>query len=61
VPQQYDIFRKRFGGSFVWLEAVEGLPQVRKRLSSLFSSEPADHRVWDSSVQEFINPLEECA
>jgi hypothetical protein len=61
MAPQYVIFRKRFDGSFVWLEAVEDIQQARKRLSSLFSTEPAGYRVWNSSVQKFIDPLEECA
>ena len=58
---QYDIFRERFDGSFVWVEAVQDIQQARNRLGSLLSSEPADYRIWDCSFHRFINPLEECA
>ena len=61
MPQQYDIFRKRFDDSFVWVETVDDLQQASRRLNGLFSSEPADYRIWDSSVQKFINPLEKSA
>jgi len=61
VPQQYDIFRKRFDGSCEWVEAAEDIHQAKKRLISLASAEPANYLIWDSSLQRFIRPFEECA
>ena len=61
MTRQYDIFRERFDGAFVWVEAVQDIQQARNRLNTLLSSEPANYRVWDSSLHKFVNPLRECA
>jgi hypothetical protein len=61
VAPQYDIFLKRFDGSFVWVESAEDIHQAKKRLISLASSEPGNYRIWDSGLQRFIRPFEEYA
>lgn len=59
VPK-YDIFKKT-GKSVVWVEAVEDIVAVKKRLLSLGLREPDDYRVWDSTQQQFIDVLDDCA
>ena len=54
---KYDIFKKT-DGSVVWVEAVEDIVTVKKRLMSLGSD---DYRVWDSTTQQFIDVLDDCA
>ena len=56
VPK-YDIFKKT-NNSVVWVEAVEDIVTAKKRLMSLGSD---DYRVWDSTRQKFIDPLDDCA
>ena len=58
VPK-YDIFKKT-DNSAVWIEAVEDIVAAKKRLISLGTAEP-EYKLWDSSRQEFINPMDECA
>jgi hypothetical protein len=57
---QYDIFKKT-DHSVVWVEAVEDIVAAKKRLISLSSTTPGEYKLWDSSRQEFINPMDECA
>jgi hypothetical protein len=57
VVAKYDIFKKT-DGSVVWVEAVEDIVTVKKRLMSLGSD---DYRVWDSTTQQFIDVLDDCA
>jgi hypothetical protein len=57
---KYDIFRKT-DNSVVWVEAAEDIVAARKRLISLSSTTPGEYKLWDSSRQEFINPMDECA
>jgi hypothetical protein len=59
VPK-YDIFKKT-DDSAVWVEAVEDIVAAKKRLISLSSVTPGEYKLWDSSRQEFINPMEDCA
>ncbi|HXP69807.1 MAG TPA: hypothetical protein VOA88_11030 [Candidatus Dormibacteraeota bacterium] len=54
---KYDIFKKT-DGSVVWVEAVEDIVNVKKRLMSLGSD---DYRVWDSTTQQFIDVLNDIA
>jgi hypothetical protein len=57
---QYDIFRKT-DDSVVWVEAAEDIVAAKKRLISLSSTTPGEYKLWDSSRQEFVNPMDECA
>jgi hypothetical protein len=57
---KYDIFKK-INESIVWVEAVEDIVAVKKRLMSLASTGTDDYRVWDSTRQKFIDPLDDCA
>jgi hypothetical protein len=59
VPK-YDIFKKT-DNSAVWVEAVEDIVAAKKRLISLSTTAPGQYKLWDSSRQEFINPMDECA
>jgi hypothetical protein len=57
---KYDIFKKT-DSSVVWVEAVEDIVAAKKRLISLSTTTPGEYKLWDSSRQEFINPMDECA
>ena len=59
VPK-YDIFKKTDISAF-WVEAVEDIVAAKKRLISLSTTTPGEYKLWDSSRQEFINPMDECA
>lgn len=55
-----DIFRKT-SDSVVWVEAVEDIVAAKKRLISLASDGKNDYRVWDSTREQFIDVLDDCA
>jgi hypothetical protein len=55
---KYDIFKKT-DGSVLWVEAVEDIVEVKKRLISLASQGTDDYRVWDSTRQQFIDVLDD--
>jgi len=57
---KYDIFKKT-DGSVLWVEAVEDIVEVKKRLMSLASQGRDDYRVWDSTRQQFIDVLDDRA
>jgi hypothetical protein len=57
---KYDILKK-IDNSGVWVEAAEDIVAAKKRLISLGSTTPGEYKLWDSSRQEFINPMDECA
>jgi hypothetical protein len=57
---KYDIFKKT-ENSVVWVEAVEDIVTAKNRLISLASGRTADYRIWDSSKQQFIDQLDDCA
>jgi hypothetical protein len=57
---KYDIFRKT-NDSVVWVEAVEDIVEVKRRLISLASQGTDDYRVWDSMREQFIDVLDDCA
>ena len=59
VPK-YDIFKKT-DNSAVWVEAVEDIVAAKKRLISLSTTTPGEYKLWDSSRQEFVNPMDEGA
>ena len=57
---KYDIF-KATNGSVVWVEAVEDIVTAKKRLISLASDGTDGYRIWDSTRQQFIDLMEDCA
>jgi hypothetical protein len=57
---KYDTFKKT-DGSVLWVEAVEDIVEVKRRLISLASQGTDDYRVWDSTRQQFIDVLDDCA
>jgi hypothetical protein len=57
---KYDIFKKT-KNSVVWVEAVEDIVTAKKRLISLASGRTDDYRIWDSSKEQFIDQLDDCA
>jgi len=57
---KYDIFKKT-DGSVLWVEAVEDIVEVKKRLISLATQGTDDYRVWDSTRQQFIDVLDDRA
>jgi hypothetical protein len=57
---KYDIFKKT-NNSVVWVEAVEDIVPAKKRLISLASDGTDDYRIWDSTRQQFIDLLDDCA
>jgi hypothetical protein len=57
---KYDIFKKT-EDSVVWVEAVEDIVQVKKRLISLAANGPDRYVGWDSTQQQFIDVLDDCA
>jgi hypothetical protein len=61
MTDKYDIFKHRSHGSFVWVEAVEDIVAAKKRLGILVLNAPGDYRLWNMSLQKFVNPLDECA
>jgi hypothetical protein len=60
MASKYDIFKKT-KNSVVWVEAVEDIVTAKKRLISLASGRTDDYRIWDSSKQQFIDQLDDCA
>ena len=60
MAPKYDIFRKT-NDSVVWVEAVEDLVTVEKWLITLASDGKNDYRVWDSTREQFIDVLDDCA
>ena len=61
MTAKYDIFKKTLQNDFVWVEAVQDIVAAKKRLISLASIAPTEYRLWDSTQQKFIDPLEDSA
>jgi hypothetical protein len=61
MTAKYDIFKKTPENDFVWVEAVEDIVAAKKRLISLVSIAPTEYRLWNSTEQRFVDPLEEIA
>ena len=57
---KYDIFKKT-NNSVVWVEAVEDIVTAKKRLIRLAADGTDDYRIWDSTTQQFIDLMEDCA
>jgi hypothetical protein len=57
----FDIFRRTSDKDAVWVEEVQGLRQVKKRLITLESAVPGTYLVFDATADKFIEPFAECA
>jgi hypothetical protein len=57
---RYDIFKK-IDASVLWVEAVEDIVTVKKRLLSLGLRGMDDYCVWDSTQQQFIDVVDDRA
>jgi hypothetical protein len=57
----FDIFRKTSDKDAVWVEEVQGLWQLKKRLISLNTTVPGTYLVFDATADKFIEPFAECA
>ena len=53
----FDIFRTLPDGSPLWIEAVKGIDDTRKRLIELERIAPDKYRVYDSTAHCFIDIL----
>jgi len=49
------------GDSPIWIEAVEGLEQLKRRLSRLPPAFPGEYLVFDTANQQFLEPFDESA
>jgi hypothetical protein len=61
VTAKYDIFKKTPENEFVWVETAEDIVAAKKRLICLASVTPTEYRLWDSTEQKFVDPLEGAA
>jgi hypothetical protein len=52
MAAKYDIFKKT-NDSVIWVEAVEDIVAVKKRLINLGSAD--EYCVWDSTEQRFVD------
>jgi hypothetical protein len=53
----YDIFRKTPDNPPIWVESVDGLEAVKRRLLELASTKPDEYLVYDHRAQKFIDPF----
>ena len=60
IVARYDIFKK-IDASVLWVEAVEDIVTVKKRLLSLGLRGMDDYCVWDSMQQQFIDVMDDRA
>lgn len=56
MNRTYDIFRILPDFGPLWVDAVIGLEQARKRLNDLAEVESAKYLIYDSHVATFIEP-----
>jgi hypothetical protein len=61
MPAKYDIFKKTPDNSVLWIEEVEDISRARKRLVALTSTSPAEYRLFDQSLEQFVDPSEDFA
>ena len=57
----FDIFRKTSDKDAEWVEEVQGLWQLKKRLITLNSTVPGTYLVFDSTADKFVEPFAKCA
>jgi hypothetical protein len=51
----FDIFRTLSDGSPLWIEAVQGVENVKQRLIQLQTIAPEKYRVYDSRANSFVD------
>jgi hypothetical protein len=51
----YDIFSRVSNSGPIWVEAVQGLENARKRVMKLCETHPGDYFVFDSSTATIID------
>ncbi len=56
MNRTYDIFRILPDSAPLWVDAVVGLEQARKRLNDLADVESANYFIYDSHMATFIKP-----
>jgi hypothetical protein len=61
MAAKYDIFKKTPENMVIWVEEVEDISRARKRLTSLAASSPAEYRLFDQSLERFVDPEHDCA
>jgi hypothetical protein len=54
MTAKYDIFKKTPDNSVIWVEEADDIIQARKRMVSLAASAPAEYRLFDQSLQQFV-------
>jgi hypothetical protein len=59
TDRTYDIFKKTSSKDAVWLEAVQGLQQAKKRLLHYRSNSTGEYLVFDTAEAQFIDVLDE--
>jgi hypothetical protein len=50
----FDILRRHFAGSFMWLEAASSLETAKARLLELHANAPGDYFVFDQANQQIV-------
>jgi len=50
----FDILRRHFDGSFIWLEGASDLNIARARLQTLQAHVPGDYFVFDQASQQIV-------
>jgi hypothetical protein len=55
----YDIFKKTSDNAPVWVDSVDGLEALKRRLTELASKKPEEYLVYDQSSQKFIDPFDD--
>ena len=51
----YDIFALTPPSDPLWVEAVRGLEQAKRRLKTLAESKPATYSIFDSRLAKFVD------
>jgi hypothetical protein len=59
IDRTYDIFKKTSNKDGVWLEAVHGLQQAKKRLLHYRSTSTGEYLVFDATDAKFIDVWDE--
>jgi hypothetical protein len=59
IDRTYDIFEKTSNKDAVWLEAVQGLQQAKKRLLHYRSNSTGEYLVFDAAEAKFIDVMDE--
>lgn len=59
--RKLDIFRILADGSPLWVAAVEGRVEARKKITELIAKSPAQYKVYDSHLKKFIEVFDKSA